>query len=489
MPQTGNAKSKKRSASIPSHRGASKRRPSRLVVVANRLPVRRVRRGRKQVWEPSPGGLVTAMRPILEESGGSWVGWAGVARSPGTSLVVDGITMADVPLSADEQEHFYEGFCNATLWPLYHDAIRAADIHRHWWRSYVDVNRRFAEAAAKMLRPGDVCWVHDYQLHLVPKMLRELQPDIRIGFFLHIPFPAEELFARIPWRRESLEGTLGADVVGMQTKLAVRNFVRCAQRFTDAEHKGQTFTIENDEGTRTSRVESFPISIDTKHFERTALKPEVSERAMEIRERMRTTSGRRLLLGIDRLDYTKGIDYRLRAVQEVLRRGQFSAEHFAMIQVAVPSRENVDDYVAMRSRIEELVGTINGEYGDPGQFPIHYLRRNLPFDELIAFYKAADIMMVTPLRDGMNLVAKEYAAVRTDNTGTLVLSEFAGAAEELRKAVLINPFDVDGIATAIEEALVTPPEEQVRSMRSLRSVVRRNDVYAWANSFFEVLKK
>ncbi len=455
-----------------------------MVVIANRLPVRRVRRGNKNVWEPSPGGLVTAMRPILTESGGCWVGWAGMARSPGKSFDVDGMEVRDVPISAAEQENFYEGFCNATLWPLYHDAIREAEIHRHWWRSYVDVNRRFAEAAADALKPGDTCWIHDYQLHLVPQMLRELSPGVKIGFFLHIPFPAEELFARIPWRRELINGTLGADVVGMQTKLGVRNFVRCAQRFGDAEAKGQTFLIDG----RPSRVGAFPISIDTAHFERTAKKRSVIERAEQIREKMHTVSGRQLLLGIDRLDYTKGIDYRLRAVQEVLRRGRFNADDFAVIQVAVPSRENVSDYISMRKRIEELVGNINGEYGEPGRFPIHYLRRNLAFEELIAYYGAADIMMVTPLRDGMNLVAKEYAAVRTANTGSLILSEFAGASQELKRAVLINPFDVDGIATAIEDTLTMSKDEAARRMKSLRSVVLKHDVYAWAKGFLEVLQ-
>ncbi|MCB1280393.1 MAG: trehalose-6-phosphate synthase [Salinibacterium sp.] len=464
-------------------RQRAKSRPSRLVVVANRLPVRRVRRGNKHVWEPSPGGLVTAMRPILNETDGCWVGWAGMARSPGKAFTVNGMEVRDVPISASEQEHFYEGFCNATLWPLYHDAIREAEIHRHWWRAYVDVNRRFAEAAADSLRPGDTCWVHDYQLHLVPQMLRQLQPKVKIGFYLHIPFPAEELFARIPWRSELINGTLGADVIGFQTRLGVRNFVRCAQRFGDGKARGQAFQIDG----RTSRVEAFPISIDTQQFESTARMPGVVERAEQIRDRMGTVSGRKLLLGIDRLDYTKGIDYRLRAVQEVLRRGTFTAEDFAVIQVAVPSRENVSDYISMRSRIEELVGNINGEYGEPGRFPIHYLRRNLPFEELIAYYGAADIMMVTPLRDGMNLVAKEYAAVRTDNSGTLILSEFAGAAQELRRAVLVNPFDVDGIANAIESSLVMPKAEASRRMRHLRAVVRSNDVYAWANSFLEVL--
>jgi len=335
-----------------------------------------------------------------------------------------------------------------------------------------------------VLRPGDTCWIHDYQLHLVPQMLRELQPEVRIGFFLHIPFPAEELFARIPWRSELINGTLGADVVGMQTKLGVRNFIRCAQRFGDHDTHGQTFDVNG----RTSRVGAFPISIDTSEFETTAKREKVIARASHIRERMRAGSSRKLLLGIDRLDYTKGIDYRLRAVQEVLRRGRFTADDFAVIQVAVPSRENVSEYISMRSRIEELVGNINGEYGDPGRVPIHYLRRNLPFEELIAYYRAADIMMVTPLRDGMNLVAKEYVAVRTDHSGVLILSEFAGAAQELKRAVLVNPFDVDGIATSIENTLVMTDAEATKRMRNLRTVVRKHDVFAWAKSFLEVLR-
>ncbi|MEN0021549.1 MAG: trehalose-6-phosphate synthase [Planctomycetota bacterium] len=454
----------------------------RVIIVANRLPVRRVKHGSKSVWETSPGGLVTAVEPTLRDTGGSWVGWPGTSGKAPDPFTLDGIHMVPVPISKAELENFYEGFSNALLWPLYHDAIRPSEIHRRWWWPYVEINRRFAAAAAAELKPGDVCWVHDYQLHLVPQMIREQRPDVRIGFFLHIPFPAEELFARIPWRREILSGMLGADIIGFQTKLGVKNFTACVRRYMDVEASGSTFTIHG----RKSRAKAYAISIDVDQFERVAAKEEVATRRDQIREKM-AGDGRKVILGIDRLDYTKGIDYRLRAIAEVLRRERFSAADFAFIQVAVPSRENVDDYVAMRSQIEELVGRINGHYGEPGLFPIHYVRRNLALDELVAYYRAADIMLVTPLRDGMNLVAKEYPATRLDNTGTLILSEFAGAAHELRRAVLVNPFDVDGIATAIETALTMPAAESKRRMTAVRAAIRRNTVYDWAGSFLKDL--
>lgn len=455
----------------------------RLIVVANRLPVHRVRQGGKSVWKMSPGGLVTALEPILQDTGGAWVGWSGSTGAAPKPFKSDRIALKPVALSKAELESFYEGFSNATLWPLYHDAIRVPVFRRSWWAAYEKVNRRFAEAAAAVYRPGDTVWVHDYQLQLVPEMLRERCPDAKIGFFLHIPFCSEELFARIPRRKEILEGMLGADLLGFQTKLSAQNFARTARRFTGATGKDTELHF----GDRVCRVSNFPISIDFKKFEGLATSADVLVKAEKLRQKLGPE--RRILLGVDRLDYTKGIDVRLRAMEEVLRRGKFTAEDVVFIQVAVPSRENVAEYVDMRSSIEELVGRINGQHSETGRVAIHYLRRNLAHEELLAYYTLSEVMLVTPLRDGMNLVAKEYPACRLKNDGVLVLSEFAGAAEEMKQAVMVNPFDIDGVAYSIEEALRMSRAEQKRRMTAMRRYLRAHDVYDWADSFLGALKQ
>jgi trehalose 6-phosphate synthase len=396
---------------------------------------------------------------------------------------VGGVGIRPVALAASEVETFYHGFSNSTLWPLYHDAIRAPEFHRDWWGPYTEVNRRFARAAAAAARPGDLVWVHDYHLQLVPRMLREIRSDIRIGFFLHIPFPPEELFAWLPWRTHILEGLLGADLVGFQTYGGVQNFSRAARAFTAAEGTDTQLEFEG----RSVTVRSFPISIDTSWFEKAAADPKTVAQALEMRERIGPT--RKIILGVDRLDYTKGIDTRLRAYEEMLRLKKATVDQCVMMQVAVPSRERVADYAKIRTTIEQMVGRINGEYSVPGRVAVHYFRRNLSREELVAYYRAADIMLVTPLRDGMNLVCKEYVATRTDNSGVLVLSEFAGAARELRRAILVNPRDIDGMSAALAAALKLPREEARHRMAVLRTVVRRHDVFHWANEFVEALSR
>ena len=450
---------------------------SRMVVVANRLPVKRVGQGAKKSWEISPGGLVAAVHPILSESGGAWIGWAGGAGGDVEPFQHDGMTLHPIRMSKAELQAFYEGFSNATLWPLYHDALRTPEFRRRWWGPYVEINKRFAEAAAERVAKGGVVWVHDYQLQLVPAMVRALRPDVKIGYFLHIPFPAEELFARLPWRKEITEGLLGADLIGFQTRLVARNFSRSARGLTTARGTDTQLSYQG----RHITIEDFPISIDVDLFEGIA----GAEPTKEIAQNLRTQIGptRRIILGVDRLDYTKGIDVRLKAIDEVLRRGRYTTNDIAFVQVAVPSREDVLAYEEMREQIERWVGRINGQYSEPGRAPVHYLRRNLSREDLVAYYSAADVMIVTPLRDGMNLVAKEYVAARLDNTGSLVLSEFAGAAQELRKSILVNPFDVDGVATAIETALDLSDVEQKRRMASLRRMIKRNTVFDWAERF------
>ncbi len=453
------------------------------IVVANRLPVRAVGEGDKRTWQISPGGLVTAITPILKERGGAWVGWTGVPDDAPAPFTHEGIQIRPVPISGSEIENFYGGFSNSTLWPLYHDAVRTPEFHRRWWWPYVDVNRRFAEAVAVEAAPNASVWVHDYQLQLVPALLREKRPDLRIGFFLHIPFPPVELLAQLPWRDQILEGLLGADLVGFQTKNGLRNFVRACQRYTDATGGQQSLGFDG----RTVRVGAFPISIDIDAFERKAAEPAVRERSVQLRQTL--GSWRKVILGVDRLDYTKGIEIRLKAFDDLLSRGAKSVNECVFVQVAVPSREAVEDYAELREEVEQIVGHINGRHGEAGMSAIHYLYRNLPFDELIAFYLAADVMMVTPLRDGMNLVAKEWVATRLENSGALMLSEFTGAARELTQALLVNPHDVDGLSATLEAALSLPDKEQKRRMASMRRTVRKNDVFHWANAFLKALNE
>jgi trehalose 6-phosphate synthase len=451
-----------------------------MVIVANRLPVQRVGRGDAAKWASSPGGLVTALEPIVRKGGGSWVGWTGVSGPAPRPFSHAGLRIRPVALSGPELEGYYHGFSNRTLWPLFHDAIKSPEFKREWWWPYREVNQRFARLVANAAKPGDLVWVHDYHLLLAPRMIRELRPDLRIGFFLHIPFPPEELFAWLPWRAQILEGMLGADVVGFQTYQNAQNFSRSARAFTAADGTDTELEFHG----RSIRVNAYPISIDARGFEETARSPATEAAARDIRERV---GGRKIILGVDRLDYTKGMDIRMLAFDEMLKRRHFTVDDCVLIQIGVPSRERVTEYSDLRKRVEQLVGRINGEYSVPGRVAVHYFRRSLSQQDLIAYYRAADVMLVTPLRDGMNLVAKEYVATRHDGTGVLVLSEFAGAARELRRALLVNPRDVDSMAVTMEAALKLPREEARHRMNVLRTVVRRHDVFEWARLFVEDL--
>jgi trehalose 6-phosphate synthase len=450
-----------------------------LVVVANRLPVDRVTDEEGNVsWRRSPGGLVTAVEPVMQNYEGAWVGWDGAPDGPDEPFDANGMRLVPVSLSAREIEEFYEGFSNGTLWPLYHDVVAKPDFHREWWESYVAVNRRFAEKAAALAAEGGMVWIHDYQLQLVPAMIRELRPDLRIGFFLHIPFPPTELFVQLPWRRQLLEGLLGADLVGFQRPGGAQNFVRLVrQRVGHKTHRDMVYLPDG----RTVEADAFPISIDFKGLEELSRTDSVRARALEIREQL--GDPRLVLLGVDRLDYTKGIYSRLRAFGELIADGELSVDDAVFLQVATPSRERVDEYRRLRDEIDRLVGRINGDYGQIGRPAISYLHSSYPREEMAAMFRAADIMVVTPLRDGMNLVAKEYVACRDDNTGALVLSEFAGAADELKQAFLINPYDINGMKAAILEAVRARPRDLARRMRAMRKTVKEHDVAEWAAQF------
>lgn len=475
--------------------GAPSPGDSDFVVVANRLPID-IEQGPdgSTTWKRSPGGLVTALEPLLRRRRGAWVGWPGrvdddidVDDAP---VELDDLRLYTVRLSATDMAEYYEGFSNATLWPLYHDVIVKPIYHRQWWDRYVNVNQRFADAACRAAAPGATVWVQDYQLQLVPQMLRTLRPDLTIGFFLHIPFPPVELFMQLPWRTEIVAGLLGADLVGFHLPGGAQNFLYLARHLLGANTSRGSVGVRSRFGevalpSRTVRVGAFPISIDSAELDRKARGRAIRRRAKEIRAEL--GNPRRILLGVDRLDYTKGIDVRLKAFAELLAEGRVKGDDTVLVQLATPSRERVESYQILREDIERQVGHINGEYGEVGHPVVHYLHRPVPRDELIAFFVASDVMLVTPLRDGMNLVAKEYVACRSDLGGALVLSEFTGAAAELRRAYLVNPHDLESVKDAIETAINQDHEEGRSRMRALRRQVLAHDVDRWAKSFLDAL--
>jgi trehalose 6-phosphate synthase len=459
-------------------------RPQRpLVVVANRLPVEgaALPDGTTE-WRRSPGGLVSALHPILRDRRGTWIGWTGEIDASPQIPDIDGIRLRAVPLSASDYECYYEGYSNSTLWPLYHDAVETPSFHRPWWEAYQRVNRRFAQVTAAHAEPNAMVWVQDYHLQLVPAMLRQLRPDLRIGFFMHIPFPPAELFMQLPRRAELLRGMLGADLVGFQTTYGAENFCRLAARLLHLETEGARIAVDG----RTVRAKAFPISIDTREMEELGRDPDVIMRAARLRADLGEPG--KVILGVDRLDYTKGIEHRIKAYRELLVDGRLKVEDTVMVQVAVPSRERVENYKVLRDRVEREVGRINGEFGRVGVPPVHYLNQSFDRPEVAALYRAADVMVVTPLRDGMNLVAKEYVAARVDEGGALVLSEFTGAAAELPEAYLVNPHDVDGLKDTLVQALEASPSENRARMQAMRRYLRKYDVRAWADGYLTALE-
>jgi trehalose 6-phosphate synthase len=450
-------------ATLPGQGESAAGRP--IVVAANRLPVARTADG----WSPSPGGLVRALLPLLRASGGTWVGWTGVADDAPAPFEHDGVRLHPVPITEDEVLHYYEGFSNDTLWPLYHDALRDSTYSARDWTSYQRVNQRFADAVAEVAPEGSIVWIQDYHLQLVPQLLRERRPDLLIGFFFHIPFPPMELFMRLPWRTEIAAGLAACDLVGFQRRINASNFEAVCQELL---------------GVR-PRSGAYPISIDVEEMEAVAAGRAIRQQSNRLRTRLGEPEV--VLLGVDRLDYTKGISQRLRAFQSLLDDGTLDNERAVMVQVATPTREGVEHYQNERREIEQLVGEINGVHGRIGHPALHYLYQNLGLDDLVALYRTGDVMLVTPLRDGMNLVAKEYVTTRLDGDGVLVLSEFAGAADELTDAVLVNPHDEKALREAIMTAVDMHRHERRSRMARLREVVRSSDVQGWAERFLDDL--
>jgi trehalose 6-phosphate synthase len=460
-----------------------------LIVASNRLPFVLARNDDgSYTCRPGSGGLVTALLPVLRGRGGSWIGWHG-ATEPVENLEAllndaaadAGYRLRPVLLSEEERRKFYFGFSNEIVWPLFHDLHERCNFDPSYWHTYCDVNRKFAEAIAAQAGDGDFIWVHDYHLMNVAAELRRL--GTKTAFFLHIPFPSLDIYYKLPWRFTLLHALLEYDLVGFQTLRDRRNFMQCVRALIDDAHvsgKGQVITTTV--GGRDVRVGSFPISIDFNDFVKRATSPAVAERSAALRA---TLPNRQLILGIDRLDYTKGIPQRLEAFRNALQRYPALHERVTLIQVVVPSREDIPQYHDLKTHIERLVGEINGQFTRPGGWvPIHYVFRSLDWEDLLAYYRAAEIALVTPLKDGMNLVAKEYCACSIEEDCVLILSEFAGAAAQMQRgALLVNPYDVDGVADAIHHAFVMNADERRARMRRLRRAIREQDIFWWVDSF------
>lgn len=460
-----------------------------MIVVSNRLPLIVEQAGDDWQIGPASGGLVTALEPVMRKGNGLWVGWPGgaVDDAPYEQLferfaAEHGYRLTAVPLTEEDVDLYYRGFSNETLWPLFHDLLGRCNFELVTWQRYQEVNNKFAAAIAEQALNDQLIWVHDYQLALVGAKLRQLGVKNRLAFFLHIPFPSFDLFRRLPWKKELLAGLLEYDLLGFQTLRDRRNFVACVRELypqVQADIRRRVTTL-NFAG-RQVTVGNFPISIDFEEFNQGARQQQVADEAWYLHEHYQ---GRQLLLGIDRLDYTKGIPARLLAFERALEKYPQLCKQATLIQVVVPSRTQVPEYAILKETLDRLVGRINSRFSEHGWVPIHYLYRSLDRTQLLAHYRSCEIALISPLRDGMNLVAKEYCAASIEEDGVLILSEFAGAAAQLgQQALLVNPFDIEGTADTIWQAFTMSDEERRQRMRLLRGEVRRNNVDRWVEQF------
>jgi alpha,alpha-trehalose-phosphate synthase [UDP-forming] len=466
---------------------------TRLIFVSNRLPVTIDEGLDGPELRPSSGGLVTALRPILHATKGYWIGWTGTEFKPefadffAQALFEHG-RLVPVLLTEEERKGFYCGFSNEIVWPLFHDLQSRCNFDPAYWKTYVAVNQRFAEAVARVATDDAIIWVHDYHLMLLGTMLRRLGVMPKLAFFQHIPFPPADIFEKLPWRSDILRALFDFDVVGFQTQRDQRNFAGCVRRLLPEielhRTSDQLMAILED---RTATIGTFPIGIDFEEFSAQASLPDVRQRAKEIRRDM---AGCQIVLGVDRLDYTKGIPERLRAFQNLLATKPELHHRIVLVQVVVPSREDIPKYQELKLDVERLVSRINGEFGKPAWVPVLYIHRHLERLELLALYRAADIALITPLKDGMNLVAKEFCAAQVGDEGVLILSEFAGAADQLRNgAILVNPYDIEKVAAAIDQAFKTSPKQRKRQMRKLRRKLLKENVFRWCERFCAELER
>lgn len=464
---------------------------SGLIVASNRLPMTLTHGADGSYhFEPGSGGLVTALLPVLRDRGGIWAGWAGLTDNVENLDEIlqqatqrAGYRLKPVLLTEDERRKFYHGFSNEIVWPLFHDLQSLCHFDPSYWQVYQNVNRKYAQSIAHETGEDDFIWVHDYHLMNVALELRHLNVTAKIAFFLHIPFPSLDIFVKLPWRFQLLRALLEFDLIGFQTLRDRRNFIECVRNLVDGAKihgKGQVLGISI--GDRLVRIGSFPVSIDFNGFVKRASAQEVTDKAAELKAFL---PHRQLILGVDRLDYTKGIPYRLEAFRNALQRYPQLRERVTLIQVVIPSREDIPQYHGLKTEIERLVGEINGQFTRPGGWvPIHYIFRSLKRADLLAYYRAAEIALITPLKDGMNLVAKEYCTCSIEENSVLILSEFAGAAAQLYKgALMVNPYDVEGMADAIQHAFTMAKEERRTRMHRLRRSIREQDIFWWVDAF------
>ena len=465
----------------------------RIVLVSNRLPIVVEREGSNLSVHPGSGGLVAALVPALKRLGGIWIGWPGAVENESGDLDAlleeygrkQGYEIAGVPLTPADYKLFYEGFCNQIIWPLFHDLQSLCNFQPEYWKVSLKVEQQFADVVQSRLEHDDLIWVHDYHLLGLGKTLLDRGIENKVAFFLHIPFPPPDIFLKLPWRKEVLTALLHYDVIGLQTTRDVKNFSDCVSALLPEarqRHLPRQSRVELDG--RSCKIGVFPIGIDYDDFAEAAAQPDIARRIAELRK---TYAGQQFLLGVDRLDYTKGIPYRLRAYARALERHPDLHKKVVLLQLIVPSREMVPQYQDLKAEIELLVAQINGKFTQPGWVPIQHIFRHVERQELLAWYRAADVALVTSLKDGMNLVCKEYCACQVEGNGVLVLSEFAGASEQLgRWAVLVNPYDIELVADAIELAVMMTPQERRPAMEKLRANIREQNVHWWANEFLRV---
>lgn len=463
---------------------------TRLVAVSNRLPISIKREGNNLTVRPGSGGLITAMAPVLRNRGGLWIGWPGSEGDPIPEEMMlsaskeAGYDLKSVNLTHDDVMLYYYGFSNEVLWPLFHDLQSRCNFNPQYWYRYMEVNQKFASAVEENTSEKDYIWIHDYHLMHVAHVFRMKKDMRKLGFFLHIPFPPVDIFMKLPWRAQILHDLLDYDLIGFQTMRDRRNFINCLQYLNPGiKTSGRGPVVSVHTGAREVRLGSFPISIDFEAFARGAASKAVADRAWYLREKL---PNRQIILGIDRLDYTKGIPERLLAFRNALERFNDMHGKATLVLIVVPSRQEVQEYSWLKRDIERMVGEINGIFTRPGWVPVHYMYRSLTREELLSYYRTSEISLITPLKDGMNLVAKEYCACTLEENGVVILSEFAGAASQMQKdALLVNPYDIEGVANAIHEAFVMPREERIARMKRLREKIRKNDVFKWVDSFLQ----
>jgi trehalose 6-phosphate synthase/phosphatase len=465
-----------------------KKRPPtgrRLIVMSNRAPIRIIREGGKERVEPTVGGVGTTFLRLLEQRGGLWIAWSGGRKTPEPYMLPPDCPRFKIVfagLNDQDVSDYYYGMCNRGLWPLMHFMTPNCHFSTHHWKRYERVNRNFAEIAVNEANPGDLLWIQDFHLALAPRFVRERRSDLPIGIFWHVPFPPEQLMRILPWREIFIEGMLGADLIGFHTQSYAAHFLNCCEQICGFEVDRESGEVRV--GARTVKVGAFPLGIPADFFSGVSASPHVVARARRIRQGLRTEV---VVLGVDRLDYSKGILERLLGYERFLEVNPAWHKRVTLVLIAVPSRTKVSEYAMLKRQLDEQVGRIVGRFSSDGWMPLRYLYTQFGAEELVSYYRAADVALLTPLRDGMNLVAKEFVASRVENDGVLILSEFAGAADDLTEALLVNPYDINQIADRLKSAVDMTPDERAERMSALRAKVFANNLEYWSESFLRAL--